>query len=167
MPTTKRPPTGRARATAAPAKQLAGFIAKFDPRIARLARSARVALRKRFFPTAVELVYDNYNALAIGFGPNERTSECIVSLAVFARGVNLYFFRGARLSDPHKLLQGNGNQGRFMRLENVGQLAEPWVGALLGDAIQLGETPLPVSGRGHIVIKSISAKQRPRRPGAA
>jgi hypothetical protein len=166
MPTRKRPSTKSAAAAGSPAKQLAGFIAKFDPRIARLVRSARTALRKRYFPTAVELVYDNYNALAIGLGPNERTSECIVSLAVFARGVNLYFIQGARLPDPDALLQGNGNQGRFIRLENVGQLDEPAVAALLGAAIRQGKTPLPARGRGYTVIKSISGKQRPRRPTA-
>ena len=47
-----------------PARRVAGFIARFDPSIARLVRASRTALRKRF-PTAVELVYDNYNALAM------------------------------------------------------------------------------------------------------
>ena len=65
----------------APGAQLAGFIARFNPAIAKLVRAARVRLRKRL-PTAVELVYDNYNALAIGYGPNERRSEAIVSLVV-------------------------------------------------------------------------------------
>ncbi len=146
-----------------PTRQLAGFIAKFDPKIGKLVRSARVALRKRW-PTAVELVYDNYNALAIGFAPNERTSEVMVSLAVFARGVNLYFMYGARLADPRGLLQGSGNQGRFIRLDSVAQLDEPGVIALLRAAERLGKTPLPTTGRGHLVIKSVSARQRPRRP---
>lgn len=150
--------------TESPAKQLAGFLAKFDPAIAKLVRQARTALRKRFFPTAVELVYDNYNALAIGFGPNERASEAIVSLAVFARGVNLYFIRGAKLPDPHKLLKGSGNQGRFIRLHSATQLNQPAIASLLHAATQLGKTPLPTTGRGYTVIKSISAKQRPRRP---
>jgi hypothetical protein len=147
-----------------PARQLRGFIAKFDPAIGKLVRSARAALRKRF-PTAVELVYDNYNALAIGWGPNERASEVFVSLGVFARGVSLYFTHGAKLPDPHKLLKGSGNQGRFIRLENVAQLDHPAVVALLRAAIRRGETPLPATGRGHTVIKSVSARQRPRRPG--
>ena len=77
------------------------------------------------FPTAVVLVYDNYNALAIGFGPNERTSEAFVSLAVFARGVNLYFIQGAKLTDPQGLLQGDGNQGRFIRLARAAQIDDP------------------------------------------
>jgi hypothetical protein len=142
---------------------VAGFIAKFDPAIARLVRSARTALRKRL-PTAVELVYDNYNALAIGFGPNERTSEVIVSLAVFARGVDLYFMHGATLPDPHGRLQGSGNQGRFIRLQSVAQLDEPAVAALLRAAIRQGKTPLPATGRGYTLVKSVSARQRPRRP---
>ena len=146
-----------------PTQQLAGFIAKFDPKIGKLVRAARAALRKRW-PTAVELVYDNYNALAIGWAPNERTSEVMVSLAVFARGVNLYFMYGTRLADPRGLLKGSGNQGRFIRLDNVAQLDEPGVVALLRAAERLGKTPLPTTGRGRLVIKSVSARQRPRRP---
>lgn len=152
-----------AESSGSPAKEVAGFIAKFDPAIAKLVRSARSALRKRF-PTAVELVYDNYNALAIGWGPNERASEVIVSLGVYARGVSLYFMQGTKLPDPQKLLQGSGNQGRFIRLESVAQLDEPSVEALLHAAIRQGKTPLPATGRGYTVVKSVSAKQRPRRP---
>jgi len=153
----------RAEEPESPARRLAGFIAKFDPAIAKLVRSARSALRKRL-PTAIELIYDNYNALAIGWGPNERTSQAIVSLAVYARGVNLYFIHGASLPDPRRRLEGDGNQGRFVRLERVATLDEPAVEALLRAAIRQSRSPLPPSGRGYIVIKSVSAKQRPRRP---
>jgi hypothetical protein len=146
-----------------PAKQLERFIARFDPAVARLVRSSRRVLRRRF-PTAVELVYDNYNALAIGWGPNERASDAFVSLAVYAKGVNLYFIYGRTLPDPQRLLQGGGSQGRFIRLETVAQLDEPAVRALLIAAVREGDVPLPTTGRGSIVIKSISAKQRPRRP---
>ena len=72
--------------------QVAGFIARFDPSVARVVRSARTMLRKRM-PTAIELVYDNYNALAIGFSSTARTSDVIVSLAVYARGVKLIMVR--------------------------------------------------------------------------
>jgi hypothetical protein len=152
------------RAGAAPsaAKRVEGFIAKFDPSVARLARSARRALRRRL-PTAVELVYDNYNALAIGWGPNERTSEAFVSLAVFPRGVLFYFLRGASLRDPKGLLQGQGKRGRYLRLEQASLIADPDVESLLRAAIALGRTPLPKTGRGYTVVKSVSARQRPRR----
>lgn len=145
-----------------PAKQLAGFIAKFDPTVAALARSCRSALRKRL-PTAIELVYDNYNALAIGFCATERASDCIVSLPVTPRGVALCFIYGAKLPDPEKILQGSGNQTRFIRLESAATLARPEVEALIRAAIAQAKTPLPAAGRGRLIIKSVSAKQRPRR----
>jgi hypothetical protein len=47
----------------APSKQLAAFLAKFDPKVEALARAALSKLRDRFLG-AFELVYDNYNALA-------------------------------------------------------------------------------------------------------
>lgn len=148
--------------TDTPAKQLSGFIAKFDPAVAKLVQACLPVLRRRF-STAVELVYDNYNALAIGWTPNGRTSEVIVSLAVYASGVNLYFMYGARLKDPHKLLQGSGNQGRFIRLQSASQIEERNVAALLDEATRVGKTPLATTGKRKIIIKSISAKQRPRR----
>src|SRR5262245_7377881 len=125
--TTRATPKASRRTSAVPAtRQLAGFIAKFDPAVAKLTRAALRILRERF-PTAVALVYDNYAALAIGFGPNERASEAIVSLAVFARGVNLYFIQGAILPDPLGLLRGKGSQGRYIRLHRAAQINDPGV----------------------------------------
>ena len=64
-------------------------------------------------------MYDNYNALAIGWSATDRASGgVIVSVAAYATGVNLYFMYGAKLADPEKLLQGSGNQGRFIRLDS-------------------------------------------------
>jgi hypothetical protein len=145
------------------AAQLAQFISRFDPAIAALVRASRTRLRKRL-PTAVELVYDNYNALAIGYGPNERTSEAIVSLAVYARGVNLYFIHGAHLPDPDGVLQGAGNRGRFVRLTDAAAIDSPAIVKLLKAAVDDADSPFPARGRGRTIIKSISAKQRARRP---
>ncbi|MEP6619335.1 MAG: hypothetical protein ABJE47_08470 [bacterium] len=159
MPTrnTSAPP-----ATESPARQLARFIAKFDRDNAKIILGAVRKMRARF-PTAIELVYDNYNALAIGWTPNGRTSEVIVSVAGTSRGAVLYFTHGKKLHDPEGLLQGAGNQGRFIRIETLAVLDDPEVESLLQAAVDQGKTPLPETGRGYTVIKSISAKQRPRR----
>ncbi|HEY7471880.1 MAG TPA: DUF1801 domain-containing protein [Gemmatimonadota bacterium] len=148
--------------TESPARQLAGFLDKFDPRVAALARACRAAMRKRL-PTAHELVYDNYNALAIGYGPTERASDAIVSLPVTPRGVSICFIHGAKLPDPKGILQGSGNQTRFVRLSSAKDLARPELEALLRAAIARAKTPLPAVGRGRLIIKSVSAKQHPRR----
>ena len=145
-----------------PATQVAGFIAKFDPRMAKLIRSCRAAMRRRL-PTANELVYDNYNFFVIGYCSTERASDCIVSLASDAHGVTLFFYYGARLPDPAKILQGNGKQVRFIRMEGPAALKRPEVEALLRAAIAYGKNPLPETGRGRTIVKAIVAKQRPRR----
>ena len=159
------PPKSASTAIQSPAAQLAGFVAKYDPAIGRLVRATRSAMRKRL-PTALELVYDNYQFLAIGYGASERASDCIASLAVSPKGVALSFYYGATLPDPTGILQGSGSQNRFVRLGGAATLAEPAVEALLRAAIKQARTPLPTSGRGRTIIKSVSARQRPRRPGA-
>jgi hypothetical protein len=148
-------------AGASPASQLDTLMRRFDPPIRRLVREARTKLRQRM-PTAIELVYANARAVAIGFASSERKSDAIVSLAVYDRGVNLYFIYGAALADPHHLLIGSGNQGRFIRLESASLLDQPEIEALLAAAIAEGDTPLPRSGRGYTVIKSVSTKARQR-----
>lgn len=90
-----------------PEQQLASFIDKFDSQNKTLIRSVRKALRKRL-ATANELVYDNYNFFVIGYCSTERPSDCIVSLAANASGVNISFYYGATLPDPHKILAGSG-----------------------------------------------------------
>jgi hypothetical protein len=144
-----------------PELRLKGFIEKFDPEIAGQIRSVRKALRKRL-PGAVELVYDNYNFFVIAYGPNERASEVILSIAAQAKGVSICFMQGAKLLDPKKLLSGSGNQTRSLRLEKPEVLSRVEVEELIQAALALGKTPMPTTN-GYTVIKSVSSKQRPRR----
>ena len=141
--------------------QLTAFIGKFNPTDQRLIRAVRSTLRKRF-PTANELVYDNYNFFVIGYSPTERPSDAIVSMAARANGVGLCFIHGASLPDPQKVLLGSGNQTRFIRLDSPQVFERPEVKALVAAAIAQAQVPLPVAGRGKLLIRSVSAKQRPR-----
>lgn len=151
-------------ATPSPAMQLDGFIAKYTPAIAKQARAAIKTMRQRF-PNADVLVYDNYNALAVGFAPSEKTSEAIFSIAVFPKWVSLFFLQsGAKLKDPKGLLAGSGNVARHIVLKEVALLNDPNVSALMDAALKLAKAPLDPTHKGKLIIKSISAKQRPRRP---
>ena len=151
-----------ARVVADAERQLKKFIAKFEPKHQTLIRTARGVLRRRF-PTACELIYDNYNFFVIGYSATERASDAIVSLTAAANGLGLCFIHGAKLPDPDKLLLGSGSQTRFIRLDSTRVLQRPNVKALISAAIDRAKTPLPESGRGALIIKSVSAKQRPRR----
>jgi hypothetical protein len=157
--TTTRTPS---QTSATAEEQLEGFINKFDSKNAALIRSVRKTLRKRL-PSANELVYDNYNFFVIGYCSTERPSDCIVSIAAAANGVGLSFYYGATLPDPHKLLLGSGSQNRSIRIESATTLARPQVEELIAAAIAQGERPLPAKGRGKLIIRSISGKQKPRR----
>lgn len=145
--------------------QVEAFIARFTPEIAERVRAARSVLRERL-PGATELVYDNYNGLAIGYGPGEKTSEAVFSLAIYPRNVLLYFLPGVGLPDPEGLLQGEGKMGRYVCLRHVALLDEPAVIDLIDAALDRAKRPLPPEG-GRTIVKSISARQRPRRPGEA
>jgi len=149
-----------------PEKQLAGFIAKFTPEIATLIRGARKKMRERL-PQAIELVYDNYNFFVIGYGPSEKASQAIFSLAAQAKGVSLCFLQGAGLPDPNGLLKGNGNVVRSIRLESAATLDRAEVRALIKAALVRAKSPIDPKCVHQLIIKSVSAKQRPRRPVVA
>jgi hypothetical protein len=147
---------------AAAEKQLAGFIAKFAPKEQALIRAVRRSVR-RLLPTAHELVWDNYNFFVIGYSATERPSDSVVSIAAASNGVGLSFYRGATLPDPKKILQGEGKQNRFIRLESAKTLDRPEVRALVAAAVAQARVPFAERGRGRLVIRSVSKKQRPRR----
>ena len=146
-----------------PEKQLAEFIAKFTPEMAKRIRAARAKMRKRI-PQALELVYDNYNFFVIGYGPSEKAGDAIFSLAAQAKGLSLCFLQGARLPDPKGLLRGSGNVVRNIPLETADTLDRPEVGALIAVALERAKVPLADQGRHQLIVKSVSEKQRPRRP---
>ncbi len=172
MPTIKRAAktaAGAPKSTQAPAtareaeQQLAGFIDKFDPKMAALIRAARKKMRA-LLPGATEMVYDNYNFFVIGYGPGEeRPSDAIFSLAAQAKGLALCFLQGAKLPDPHKLLRGSGNVVRNIRLESIATLDQPEVRDLIAVALARAKVPMDAAAKQNLVIKSVSAKQRPRR----
>jgi hypothetical protein len=146
------------------AKQLDSFLAKYTPEIQAFAKDAHTRLRE-LLPGAVEMVYDNYNALVIGFSPNERPSDAIFSLVMYPRYVCVCFLQGAGLPDPHRLLRGNGKVVRNIRLEDPSDLDKPEIRELIAVALERARVPLDESNRGKLIIRSVSAAQRPRRPG--
>src|ERR1035438_6868734 len=128
------------------------YITKFDRDLSKRIRECRSAMRKRF-PTANELVYDNYNFFVIGYCTTERPSDCVVSLAINAKGIGLSFYRGTTLSDPQRILQGSGNQNRFLRLDSVATLSAPEVQGLLDAAEAQADPPFVKTGGGKLIIR--------------
>jgi hypothetical protein len=143
-----------------PEAELRSYIGRFDPKIQKLTRSVRAALRKRF-PTANELAYDYGSSVVIGYSPTERGIDAIVALAGRADGVRLYLSPGPKLPDPKGILLGAGKETRYLEVGAASRLAHPDVKALIAAAIELARIPLPAEGKGSVIIRT-AAKKRPR-----
>ena len=152
-----------AKQTDSPERQLDAFLDKYTPAVATLARACLARMRERL-PGAVQLVYDNYNALVVGFGPSEHASEAIFSIALYPRWVTLFFLQGAGLPDPKHLLKGSGKVVRHVVLASAADLDLPAVRDLMARALRRAESGIDPAVPGRLVIRSVSARQRPRRP---
>ena len=159
----KPKPKPAANAGNSPERQLDEFLDKFTPEVAAVARECLDKMRARL-PGATQLVYDNYNALAIGFGPSERASEAIFSVVLYPKYVTFFFLQGARLPDPKKVLQGGGKVVRHIRLEQAADLDQPAVRELMAAALQSAKRTIDRNAPGGLVVRAVAAKQRPRRP---
>lgn len=146
-------------------QQLKTFIAAYTPDMACQIRAARERMRA-LFPRGYELVYDNYNALAIGYGASERASDVVLSIAAYPRWVSLFFLQGARFADPHKVLKGAGKQVRHIVLSApMAEFDAPAVQAFIELALAPQADGLARAASLRTIVKSVSGKQRSRRPG--
>ena len=142
--------------------QLDKFIDKYTPEISALMRACRAKMQA-MVPGAVELVYDNYNALVIGYGPKDKASEAPLSIAAYPRWVNLYFLDGVGLPDPKKILKGGGKVVRNVTVKDAVEMDRPEVRALIKEALKRTFPRIDPKQKSWVVIKSVSAKQRARR----
>jgi hypothetical protein len=145
------------------AEQWKKFLAKYEKSIAMLAQAAVAKLRKQV-PGATEMVYDNYNALVMGFGPSEKASLAVFSIVLYPRYVSLAFLQGAGLPDPGKRLHGDGKVVRAVRLTTAAVLEEREIRELIAVAKERAEVRIDPQQRRKLIIKSVSKKQRPRKP---
>jgi len=120
---------------------------------------------RRRYPRTHELIYDNYNAVAIGWSLTERLGQTFSSIAVFRTNENVHlgFYRGMQLKDPKKLLLGKGNQYRYLLVKNKRDFPRDYAVELMQEAfvqaLALAKNPaLPREGT--TVLKSVSPKKR-------
>ena len=133
---------------------LSGLIAKFAPEHLRLVATMRRWLRKRL-PTAHEVVYEYRDCFVISYSPNEHGYEGVLAIRGSADAVKLYFSSGKGLPDPEKLLQGSA-KARWIPVEGASTLARPAVACLVDEAIAGSRVPFERTGRGPVVIRSVS-----------
>jgi hypothetical protein len=144
-----------------PHQQLEKFLAKYDRRIAAMAKKALGKMRK-LLPGANELVYDNYNALVIGFAPGDRPSDAVFSIALYPAHANLFFLQGRGCRTQR--LRGSGTRVRSVRLDSASTLEERQIRDLIRLALLRAKAPFDANQKGQMTIRAVAKKQRPRRP---
>ena len=147
-----------------PAQQLAVFINRYTPAMAKAIRGCRQRVRK-FFPRGYEQIYDNYNFLGLGYGSGQKAPDNIISIVAYPRYIRLFFLQGGtKLQDKHGLLEGTGSQVRSIKLASPQDLDKPAVKQLIRQALAGHKQALARCPRLKTIIKAVAAKQLSRRP---
>jgi len=145
-------------------KDLLKFLKPFSNDIQEIVLKLR-AFVWDLYPTANELIYDNYNAVAFGFSITEKLGHTFCTMAIGRTSKNIHFgfYYGATLSDPDKLLLGNGNQYRYILVKDVKEFPTTYIKKLLKEAYAFSLSKVKESdpqSRGLTITKSISAVKR-------
>jgi hypothetical protein len=143
-------------------KDLTGFLQPFPENVQETVWRLREFVWA-LYPGCNELIYDNYNALAMGFATSERAGDVFCSIAVYAKYVNFGFNRGTEIADPEKLLKGSGSLYRYLRVVDVNDFPTTYIKQLL-EAAHLNSLTRLKEGKqihkGQTLTKSISPKKR-------
>jgi hypothetical protein len=117
------------------------------------------------YPQTNELIYDNYNALAFGWSPTDKVGHTFCSIAVGRTSKNIHFgfYWGSEISDPEKILLGQGNQYRYILVDNIEAFPKTYIKQLIAEAYDNSLSKVKDKDQiknGLTITKSISEKKR-------
>jgi len=145
-------------------KDLLKFLTPFDKEINETVFWLREFIWD-LYPDSNELIYDNYNALAVGWSPTDRVGHTFCSIAVGRTSKNIHFgfYWGSEISDPEKKLIGQGNQYRYVLVKSISEFPKTYIKKLLKEAHANSMAKVKDKKQimqGNTITKSISAKKR-------
>jgi len=145
-------------------KDLIKFLKPFDKEVNEIVLWLRGFIWD-MYPGANELIYDNYNALAIGWSPTDRVGHTFCSIAVGRTSKNIHFgfYWGSEIPDPEKRLIGQGNQYRYMLVKSRSAFPKTYIKKLVKEAyansLQKVKDKTQLM-KGKTITKSVSTKKR-------
>ena len=121
----------------------------------------------KLYPDCNELIYDNYNALAFGWSPTDRLGHTFCSIAIGRTSHNIHFgfYWGSQISDPKKMLLGQGNQYRYILVKGKKEFPKAYIKTLLAEAYSNSLARVKDKKqmvRGQTIVKSVSGRKRKR-----
>jgi hypothetical protein len=143
------------------------FLKPFPPEVQQNALWLRDFIWS-LYPQTNELIYDNYNALALGWSPTDRVGHTFCSIAIGRTSHNVHFgfYWGSKLSDPEKKLLGGGNQYRYLLVRNREEFPKAYLQNLMKEAyvysMSLIKDPKQIS-HSKTIVKSVSSAKRKKK----
>lgn len=119
-----------------PSPQLIELLADCAPDVRRLALALRELVLTEA-PEAEEVLYSVYAEVIVFQLPGRRKRAAFCSIAAYSHHVNLAFYCGAVLPDPHGVLKGSGKKMRHIRFDSPEDLRRPYLRAYIRFALEL------------------------------
>ena len=147
-----------------PNPQLHEFLRSYPDHIGQLAIEIRNYITN-LIPEANELIWDNYNALAMAYSKSEVLKDAFCHVAVYGKHVNLGFNRGSELTQSTSIkLEGNGKLIRHIKIHEIADLYTPGIEKLIWEALGISESRnenlIHKDSPGKSIVMSISEKKR-------
>jgi hypothetical protein len=148
-------------------KDLLKFLKPFGAEITELVLWLR-EFAWDLYPSANELIYDNYNALAFGWSPTDRVNHTFCSIAVgrTSKNVHFGFYWGNEISDTEKRLIGEGNQYRYILVKTKTDFPKTYIKKLVKEAYANSLAKVKDAKQimeGKTIVKSISPVKRAKK----
>ena len=145
-------------------KDLLKFIAPYPPEVQEMSLWLREFVWD-LYPKTNELIYDNYNAVALGWSITEKLGHTFCSIALLPKYVHFGFYWGSQIADPDKLLLGKGNQYRYIIVKTKEEFPKAYIKKLLKEAYANSLAKVKDKkeiANGKTITKSVSpVKKRP------
>jgi hypothetical protein len=143
-------------------KDLLKFLKPFPDNVKETALWLRKFLWD-LYPDSNELIYDNYNALAVGFSLTDKAGDVFCSFAVYSKYVNFGFNRGSEINDTENKLSGDGSLYRYLTVKDIKDFPEAYIKKLskqayINSLARLKEGKQSLKGK--TIVKLISTKKR-------
>ncbi len=121
-----------------PNPQLIKFIEPYDKGIQKLALDLRAFITDTV-PQANELIWDNYNAVAIAYSKSEKLKDAFCHLAIYSKHVNFGFNRGAELTKTSIKLKGQGKLIRHISVNDFDSFPKQEIKKMIWEAVGISE----------------------------
>lgn len=146
-----------------PHPDLRTFLLPYSLDIQKLTLELRAFITD-MVPEANELIWDNYNALAMAYSKSEKLKDAFCHLAVYAQHVNLGFNRGTELSKGPIQLKGKGKLIRHFPVKDIQTFPKSEIENMIWEAVGISENLNPEliekKDLGKSIVMSISEKKR-------